>query len=391
MLAGRTWGLPVALGIAHRRVYERLREERGLIYSVDGSYVPLDAEVAHVTIGADCVDERGTEVAAELLGILEELATDGPTEAELEERRRAGAAAGSRRAGHPARSPRPRRRPVPAGRGGGARRGGGEGSQPGGHPRGGPRRAGRRPGDGARRRPEGCARPREDLADLRRDPGPEPIEAPRAKPRLWQRGDDLQVGDAGLQWTDPDGERVTIPAAEVAFVVRNRDGDHHVTGVYEAFATINPARLKDPEPVMAALERLAEGRLVIDDDPSTPMVDTLAEEQLKRRWVVEGELDLLPEVLGAGEQPRLMAEASRGMRAGLLVATDRRLLFIFQGMRKEEFVEIGLADVREVDSTSRPWGARLRVSAGGARYDFTDIVPKERAADFGEALRRRPD
>jgi predicted Zn-dependent peptidase len=37
MLAGRTWGLPVALGIAHRRVYERLREERGLIYSVDGS------------------------------------------------------------------------------------------------------------------------------------------------------------------------------------------------------------------------------------------------------------------------------------------------------------------------------------------------------------------
>jgi hypothetical protein len=330
-------------------------------------------------------------VAAELLGILEELATDGPTEAELEERRRR------------AQRPDPDERGTRLGRLAHAADqsllGGEEALD----------------AEAAKARslavtreeardalaaaletvlvvvPEGCARPREDLADLRRDPGPEPIEAPRAKPRLWQRGDDLQVGDAGLQWTDPDGERVTIPAAEVAFVVRNRDGDHHVTGVYEAFATINPARLKDPEPVMAALERLAEGRLVIDDDPSTPMVDTLAEEQLKRRWVVEGELDLLPEVLGAGEQPRLMAEASRGMRAGLLVATDRRLLFIFQGMRKEEFVEIGLADVREVDSTSRPWGARLRVSAGGARYDFTDIVPKERAADFGEALRRRPD
>jgi hypothetical protein len=74
----------------------------------------------------------------------------------------------------------------------------------------------------------------------------------------------------------------------------------------------------------------------------------LADEKLKRRWVVETELSLLPDV--QDEQPLTMAEASRGMRAGLLVVTDRRLLFLFSGLTDIKPKEREREIVAEVES-----------------------------------------
>jgi hypothetical protein len=73
-----------ALAIASERAHERLRLEQGVTYGIDGSYVRMTADLAHAHIGADCTDERAAGVRDGLQAVIDEVADDGPTEAELE-------------------------------------------------------------------------------------------------------------------------------------------------------------------------------------------------------------------------------------------------------------------------------------------------------------------
>jgi predicted Zn-dependent peptidase len=81
--AARTSAIHIASNVAHRRARQRLRFDQGLVYDVELDYEPVAPTVAHVMLGASCPDERVRVVVDGLLGIVRELATDGPTEAEL--------------------------------------------------------------------------------------------------------------------------------------------------------------------------------------------------------------------------------------------------------------------------------------------------------------------
>jgi predicted Zn-dependent peptidase len=84
-VAQRTSAIHIASSIAHRRARQRLRFDQGLVYDVELDYEPLAPTVAHVMLGASCPDERIRQVVDGLLGIVRELATDGPTQGELEQ------------------------------------------------------------------------------------------------------------------------------------------------------------------------------------------------------------------------------------------------------------------------------------------------------------------
>ena len=84
MTGARSAALNVAGNIAHRRARQRLRFDQGLVYDVQQDYEPVAPGTAHVMLGADCNDERIPAVAEALLGVLRELAEDGPTAAELD-------------------------------------------------------------------------------------------------------------------------------------------------------------------------------------------------------------------------------------------------------------------------------------------------------------------
>ncbi len=73
----------MVVNIAHRRARQRLRFDQGLIYDVALDYEPLDAGTVHVTLGADCPEESVAKVRDALLGVIDELAADGPTPDEL--------------------------------------------------------------------------------------------------------------------------------------------------------------------------------------------------------------------------------------------------------------------------------------------------------------------
>lgn len=84
-VAERSSALSAGFTIVMQRTEDRLRRVLGLSYNVGGAYEPVEANTAHLSLGADCLDENADKVQRELLAILEEMASTGPTAAELVE------------------------------------------------------------------------------------------------------------------------------------------------------------------------------------------------------------------------------------------------------------------------------------------------------------------
>jgi hypothetical protein len=83
-VGARSPELTVGLGAAVERTRESLRRDAGLSYDAWGSYLALDADAAHVSLGADCRDPEAPVVRDGLLRALHAIGEEGPTAAELE-------------------------------------------------------------------------------------------------------------------------------------------------------------------------------------------------------------------------------------------------------------------------------------------------------------------
>lgn len=84
LLAPRSFALGLAWQAAERRAVERLRYEQGRIYGLSVSHQPPNKDDAHIVFIAECTDENVDAVRAGLIEVLEEIATDGPTDEERE-------------------------------------------------------------------------------------------------------------------------------------------------------------------------------------------------------------------------------------------------------------------------------------------------------------------
>lgn len=386
MLAGRGWATAAALELARRRLHERLRVEEGLVYDVHADFESLGAEQAHVVLAAGCLDEHAERVAAVTLDVLEELASSGSSEEEVTTARdRAGRSDPGTAENVRARLDLETTELLLGAAPGAAERDEAD------LDRLDPAAVAEALRDALGTAlvivPEGCPRPREDLATLeRRLPA---VEGRRFKARGLRQGDELVVGEAGLTLTDDDGV-VTIPAGEVAFVSQGSGGALTVHGVDGSWVEIDPAALQEGDAFRSALGTLSPDPYVPSADERAGLVRRLAAEQLERHWTVRDELDLPPELLADDEQPRLIAEADRGARTGLLVLTDRRVLFVYEGLRKEEFLQFPLAEIRGAEGGGGFIGSgKLRLELEGDALRFTGVVPKGRAAEFVAALRER--
>lgn len=72
------------LSVYAERVVQTLRHEQGAAYSPGADYVPLDATTALVVAQTEAFGQQGPRVAWQLYQMLGELASNGPTEAEIE-------------------------------------------------------------------------------------------------------------------------------------------------------------------------------------------------------------------------------------------------------------------------------------------------------------------
>jgi predicted Zn-dependent peptidase len=62
----------------------RLRHELGVTYHVGADYQLAGPDTAHLTIAADCLDTNAEQVASTLLAVIDNIASTGPEDAELE-------------------------------------------------------------------------------------------------------------------------------------------------------------------------------------------------------------------------------------------------------------------------------------------------------------------
>src|SRR5262249_26937316 len=82
-VATRSTALTVALSLLEQRLYQSLRQRRGLSYDACATYLPLTRDLAHLTLGADCLDQHAVSVRDQMLEELSRRADDGPGSAEL--------------------------------------------------------------------------------------------------------------------------------------------------------------------------------------------------------------------------------------------------------------------------------------------------------------------
>jgi hypothetical protein len=71
--------------VAMSRLQKRVRQASGLSYTIGFSREHLTASISHNTVWLTCLDENAIPVRDELIKVLDELATAGPTPAELQE------------------------------------------------------------------------------------------------------------------------------------------------------------------------------------------------------------------------------------------------------------------------------------------------------------------
>jgi hypothetical protein len=74
----------LALSLLASAATARLRHELGVTYHVGADYQLAGPDTAHLTIAADCLDTNAEQVASTLLAVIDNIASKGPEDAELE-------------------------------------------------------------------------------------------------------------------------------------------------------------------------------------------------------------------------------------------------------------------------------------------------------------------
>jgi hypothetical protein len=391
----RSTALTTTLAIAAEAAHESLRLGAGMTYSVAGGYEPFTADLVHVTLGADCLDEQARAVQDGLLDLLDRLAAEGPGSDELERSVETGkrmitdplsvashldSNAINELFGAPILSPddlvreldeltenaiatavagllptamvlAPEHTAPPAGA---YHRYGSWTDQP---------VAGRH------------------------------FRAKRARP--WRKLGEIVAGSEGISFVPMDDEVVTIRFDECMAVLRSGSLRFTLIDRDGSWIEIDKRNLNDAEILVGEIERrIPPDRFVPMDTDEKTVVDELAAVKLKRRWAVSDELALLPGHLAPGEKLLNLTEASRGMKAGLIALTDRRLMFLYTGLtgRRRDFLEFAFSDISSVEGRAGTFAlaeSRIVLVASGTTLKFKDIVPRERAPEIVDEIRSR--
>jgi len=137
--------------------------------------------------------------------------------------------------------------------------------------------------------------------------------------------------------------------------------------------------------LLEEIDRAIPPELVVSESPGldarADAVAELASATFKRTWLISDELAILPMLLEDGELLLVLAKASRGWKLGLVALTDRRLHFVYDDGTKHSFVvERGRVPVKAEGST-------LELFVDDEWITLTDVEPKGKAAELGQLLR----
>ncbi len=105
------------------------------------------------------------------------------------------------------------------------------------------------------------------------------------------------------------------------------------------------------------------------------------------RWIVRKELKKVPELLSNGEELVNLAQGFYDGKNGLVALTDRRVLFIEEGMFRSRLEDFSFDRISSVQTEKGFAHGKLVVFVSGNKAILEKISPKERAIEIGDMIR----
>ena len=201
----------------------------------------------------------------------------------------------------------------------------------------------------------------------------------------------IVVGDEGITF-QAGVIQSTVPFARCVAALRFPDGSRSLASDDGFFVMVDPTLWKRGNEIVAAIDARVPDELVVRMEPAlterAEAVEQTADEKLKRRWAVSEELQLLPERLEPGEEIVTLAEAGKGMRAGLLAVTDRRVIFHAR-IWGDTWLEFPYDAIESVDGKEGLMDSTVTIVSRGEKTSFSSVTPKERATEIAREIEAR--
>jgi len=118
-------------------------------------------------------------------------------------------------------------------------------------------------------------------------------------------------------------------------------------------------------------------------------IEELAKNKLDMRMGVGKELKKLPGLLLETEKVLNLARGTYDGKQGLVVLTDRRVMFMDEGAFRSRLEDFPYSKVSSIQSEKGMMHGKLTVFASGNKAEIRNVVPKERAVEIGDYVRHR--
>ena len=116
-------------------------------------------------------------------------------------------------------------------------------------------------------------------------------------------------------------------------------------------------------------------------------IEELAAKKLDMRIGVGRELKKLPGLLLDAEDVLNLARGAYDGKQGLVVVTDRRVMFVEEGVVRSRLEDFPYNRVSSIQSEKSIMSGKLIVFASGNKAEIKNVMPKARATEIGDYVR----
>jgi hypothetical protein len=150
--------------------------------------------------------------------------------------------------------------------------------------------------------------------------------------------------------------------------------------------------LGDKHPaLLAELEKEIGDLRVVNEaaDEQTARIEELAKKKLSIKFFVRREVKKLPALLDEGEQVVNLGQGTYDGRQGLVVVTNRRILFSEEGIVRSRLEDFPYDRISSVQTSTGFTAGEIRIFASGNKAEIKDVMPKERVPEIADYVRAR--
>lgn len=178
---------------------------------------------------------------------------------------------------------------------------------------------------------------------------PHHVDSPRA----------IVVGEEGVT-AEGDDDTATILFKDAVAAVERFGGALDLISADGLVVAVDPSDISEGDVAVRTVRNALPAEAIVPLDPRAARLQEAAADQFDRMWVVAPALEHVWPLLAWDEELRVLGETSRGLRPGVLVVTDRRVLIVTKVLG-EQVHEWPRSAIRKASGRDVGVAARLRL------------------------------